>query len=345
MKERKVKDKSTGARTLIVRGTRGEQLDYGRAEWLAVRPSPLLLPFKYEIGKRRFLFYYDVTGLPTLREYLAMGISGSQYVSLLTSLGELGDLCSSADLPMEMVRFEPENIYVSGGRMLFCCLPLKPAVQQVSVLDLLKVLADPAKVKFVLPDDRRLAELTMDFVRRSRVFSAFDFDEFLARRFNAGEVSSVYRDSVSGNLSVRQGPSDVVFDPFAGSEVDERASVAQSLPWESPADAVAPLVDAVVEGGSSRLVQPSVMSSTDDVCADGVHGSEQRGGSAFDSGTRALSGVLKETSDTLADTAGNASLPLRDAGGGNSGPLGDSSCPASLVSYRHASFVPFCGGA
>lgn len=83
------------------------------------------------------------------------------------------------------------------------------------------------------------------------------------------------------------------------------------------------------------------MSSTDDVCAEGVHGSEQRGGSAFDSGTRALSGVLKETSDTLADTAGNASLPLRDAGGGNSGPLGDSSCSASLVSYRHASFVPF----
>lgn len=226
MKGRRVKDKSAGARTLIVRGTRGEQLDYGRAEWLAVRPSPLLLPFKYEIGERRFLFYYDVTGLPTLREYLAMGISGSQYVSLLMSLGKLGDLCSSADLPMEMVRFEPENIYVSGGRMLFCCLPLKPAVQQVSVLDLLKVLADPAKVKFVWFNDRRLAEPAMDCVRRSRVFSAFDFDEFLARRFNAGAVSSVYRDSVSGNLSARQGPSDVVFDPFAGSEVDERAVVA-----------------------------------------------------------------------------------------------------------------------
>ncbi|WEV66950.1 FHA domain-containing protein [Bifidobacterium sp. ESL0769] len=215
MKEKKVKDHRSGARTLTIHTTRGEQLDYERAEWLATWPSPVLLRFKYEVKGHKNLFYYDITGLPTLKEYLGMGISRSQYVSLLRSLGRLGDLCSKANLPMEILRFEPENVYVANDGMLFCCLPMVPVVQQMSVLGLLGLLADVNKVKFVLPADQELTARTMDFVRRSRVFSAFDFNEFLADNFGGGSSRSSELSSPSRDFSARSHPQQVVFDPFA----------------------------------------------------------------------------------------------------------------------------------
>ncbi|WEV46256.1 FHA domain-containing protein [Bifidobacterium sp. ESL0690] len=215
MKEKKVKDHRSGARTLTIHTTRGEQLDYERAEWLATWPSPVLLRFKYEVKGHNNLFYYDITGLPTLKEYLGMGISRSQYVSLLRSLGRLGDLCSKANLPMEILRFEPENVYVANDAMLFCCLPMAPVVQQTPVLGLLGLLADVNKVKFVLPADRELTARTMDFVRRSRVFSAFDFNEFLADNFGVGSGRSSGLSSPSQDFSARSHPQQAVFDPFA----------------------------------------------------------------------------------------------------------------------------------
>ncbi|MDF7641239.1 FHA domain-containing protein [Bifidobacterium sp. ESL0784] len=215
MKEKKLKDRHTGARTLSIHTTRGENLDYERAEWLATWPSPVLLRFKYEVKGHNNLFYYDITGLPTLKEYLGMGISRSQYVSLLRSLGRLGDLCSKANLPMEILRFEPENVYVANDAMVFCCLPMTPVVQQMSVLALLALLADSSKVKFVLPADRELTARTMDFVRRSRVFSAFDFNEFLANNFGGASGMAGAQSSASQDFSARGRSQEAVFDPFA----------------------------------------------------------------------------------------------------------------------------------
>ncbi|WEV73590.1 FHA domain-containing protein [Bifidobacterium sp. ESL0798] len=223
MKEKKLKDLHTGAHTLSIRTARGENLDYERAEWLATWPSPVLLRFKYEVKGHSNLFYYDITGLPTLKEYLGMGISRSQYVSLLHSLGRLGDLCSKANLPMEILRFEPENVYVANEGMVFCCLPMTPVVQQMSVLALLALLADPGKVKFVLPADRELTARTMDFVRRSRVFSAFDFNEFLANNFGGVSGLAGVQSSASQDFSARGRSQEAVFDPFSPDAQQSRA--------------------------------------------------------------------------------------------------------------------------
>lgn len=335
MKERRTKDRHTGARTLQVRTTRGENLDYSRAEWLVGARSAVLLPFRYEATEHKSLLYYDITGLPTLPEYLGMGISGMQYISLLRSVQTLGELCASSGLPTEMLRFEPENVYVRDEGMVFCCLPLTPpSPQRMQILQLMEYLAG-GNVRFVLQSDAELAGRTLDFVRRHQVFSSFEFGQWLSGSFGVPVSSgrpSVQSGGQSGNAP-GQGVQEV-FDPFAASSTSSSPQV-----QNGPSPKQAPV------GGVSVKVAQSVFSPDAE-----SHGNPASGGGNADdcaqtlpslrypprdspvqsvepSGTRALSGALAHGAESVAFVEGAAvsAGPLNtassvDMSGGFAGP-------------------------
>lgn len=229
MKERKLRDRHTGAVTLQVRTTRGESLEYSRAQWLLTDPSRVLLHFKYEPKGRGGLFYYDITGLPTLEEYLHMSISAVQYGSLLRSIGLLGDLCAAHELPMESIRFEPDRTYVHQDSLLFVCLPITPLpAAQFSVLSLLGLLSDTRHVSFSLAGDADAASALSDFTRRSAVFSSFEFDQFLDQRIETR--SRVPGRGMGLPAATEQARGTDVFDPFAALPPRDAGPVGLPIP-------------------------------------------------------------------------------------------------------------------
>ncbi|WEV69763.1 FHA domain-containing protein [Bifidobacterium sp. ESL0775] len=220
MKGRRKKSRRTGAQILVVHTKRGQRLDYPRAQWLADSPSPVLLPFSYESKKSKDILRYDITGLPTIVEYLGMRISRNQYVSLLSSIGELGQLCASTNLPMDMVQFEEKDVYVRGTDLVFCCLPVeKTEPEGAQVLQLLRFLSDGSNVHFVNPDDSAMTEVTLDFVRRHRIFSSFEYDQWLAKSFETDSGDTVEEASAKpGEPDDEKG---AAFDPFVALPSDE----------------------------------------------------------------------------------------------------------------------------
>lgn len=232
MKERKLRDRHTGAVTLQVRTTRGESLEYSRAQWLLTDLSRVLLHFKYEPKGRGGLFYYDITGLPTLEEYLHMSISAVQYGNLLRSIGLLGDLCAAQELPMESIIFEPDRIYVHQDSLLFVCLPIVPLpAGQFSVLSLLSLLSDTRHVSFSLAGDADAASALSDFTKRSAVFSSFEFDQFLDERLETR--SRVPRSGIGLPAAREQVRGTDVFDPFATLQPRDVGSVGLPIPSQA----------------------------------------------------------------------------------------------------------------
>ncbi|BDR52721.1 hypothetical protein KIM372_06280 [Bombiscardovia nodaiensis] len=229
MKEKTLRDRHTGATTLMLRTKRGELLNYTQAEWLLGQSSHSLLPFKYEPKGKGAIFYYDTTGLPSLADYLRMSISGVQYASLLRSLAQLGDLSAREQLPLESIRFELDHVFVEDDSLRFVCVPLQPLpAQQTSILGLLALLSESKRVKFTLLGDAALLEAVSDFSRRTALFSAFDFDEFLTATLpSQAAQSSRSQDPLQpeGSLSPA-----AVFDPFGPPA--KATSAQQAVPAE-----------------------------------------------------------------------------------------------------------------
>lgn len=186
MKEKKVRDRRSGARTLSIKPGKREDFVYSEAEWLASDPHPNLASFRYTIKGADVALYYDLTGLTDLKSYLKASLAGGQYQGMLVAMNEVLSLCTKLDLPTSQLQFDVEHVFVQpDGTLRFLFVPLTgmSATQDNTPRALLQYLADDSRVSFVVPDDSRHAAALFDYVKRNTVFSLASYGEFLSNEF------------------------------------------------------------------------------------------------------------------------------------------------------------------
>lgn len=187
MRVKLVKDRASGAQTLTAGTSRGETLDMRAAQWLA-QGHWYMLPFRYEDdGRGGGLFYYDVTGCPTLHDTLRRPIGGVQYAYLLMGILSVMEQCEAQGIPVTCVQWDPRRIHMAPqGYPLFMVVPtLGGENGRDDVVTLLTLLANARKVRFPSEQEQgyqtQLAGFLSQVGQAGAVgFSSASFHDFLA---------------------------------------------------------------------------------------------------------------------------------------------------------------------
>jgi len=222
MRKRTTKDRRTGARTLVIRLTRSETLNYAMAEWLRASTVPCLLPFKYESTDKAVLFYYDITGCVTLKSYFRTELVPDQYGRMLYSLADVTDACTAQGIPVGCVQWKPKMVYVScdTGQVQYVIVPATGLpVLSDGPGTLLSEMGRAKNLRFLSAEDRRLQESVFDYRQRNTVFSAVEYRSFLDMLFPvlaamAGAEATIteHTSTVARSINMQRG---AVLDPVA----------------------------------------------------------------------------------------------------------------------------------
>lgn len=187
MKTKIIKDRKSGARTLVVKPTKREQLEYDQAEWLLGRPSNYMAEFRYRMQDGDAELYYDVTDMLDLKSYLKAPLGSAQYLGILSALDEVLETCTKMGYPLSAVQCDVESVFVRpDGRPSFIFVPLSgtPTQWSSSPIALLQYLGDVRHMAFVVAEDARRAEALFDYAQRNRVLSLTSYRRFLEDEFN-----------------------------------------------------------------------------------------------------------------------------------------------------------------
>lgn len=209
MKERLKKTIRGRLRLLELTLTKGERVDYARAEWLAGSPSPCLLDFTYRGQGKGARLDYDVMGTQQLTAFLGAPVTSGQYERLLRTIGDLVELCVEQDISTSNVWWDEHGVFVDDrDHLRFVLVPVVGVLRErhSSPLGLLSWLGSPRHVRTVVEDDERHVLAVGDWSQRQSVFSPEKFarmldDEFLPARpqgTGSGPLSS------GGSLSTQQ---------------------------------------------------------------------------------------------------------------------------------------------
>lgn len=195
MKIKTTRDKKTHEAHLTVKLTKGEELDYAKAELLKTIQDVSFLPFTYTTEKDgSTLLSYDISGTIALELYLGADLSLAQFRALLTELAYAVELCTSKGFSYTELLFDSDNVYVNAecNHLQLAFVPASiPASKRASINDLLRFIAQ--KTKFVRAEDKPCSEALLDFIKRQTIFSLVDFRSFL----DSGELKRSTGEAVS----------------------------------------------------------------------------------------------------------------------------------------------------
>lgn len=180
MKAKVEHDRHTGADYLVVRPSKGEELDYAQAKTLSSLHETGLLAFYLEDRKRGdFRLVYDVTGHVALKTFLEAQLSLEQFRTLLDDVLSLLDSCTARGLDSERLLLEPEHVRIDEqGHIAAAYLPMNAtAAGRGTARELLAYIAGHAR--FVVAGNAGEAARVQEYLRGQTVFSALDFRDFL----------------------------------------------------------------------------------------------------------------------------------------------------------------------
>ena len=199
MKTKIMKDRKSGSKTLVVKPTKREQLEYNQAEWLTGHPAPHLAAFRYKLQDSDVELYYDITDTVDLKTYLKAPLGSVQYVGLLSALDEVLAACTKMGYATSCIRCDVENVFLRpDGTPLFVFVPFAgiPSQWDATPIALLQYLGDTRHMTFVVPDDVRHAQALFDYAKRNPVLSLASYRDFLASEFKLAFT----HDAASGQL-------------------------------------------------------------------------------------------------------------------------------------------------
>lgn len=268
MKERLKKTIRGRLKLLELTLTKGERIDYARAEWLASSPSPHLLDFTYRGRDKGARLDYDVMGTQQLTAFLGAPVTSGQYERLLRTIVDLAALCVEQDVSTSNVWWDERRLFVDDrDHLRFVLVPIAGDLRErrSSPLGLLSWLGSPRHVRMVVEDDERHVSAVGDWAQRQSVFSPEKFARMLDGEFSPVRPQGAGSGplSTSGSLSPQQAR--VASSRARGSAVNplEVLGVTHETPAASPVEHVAKDVCEAVP--SDELAAAGLASESEEV--------------------------------------------------------------------------------
>ncbi len=256
-------DRASGARTVTMRPGFKETSDEGQAIFATnvSSYSEYLLPMRYEMIGTSVRFYYDVTGLISVNEFLKKQTMTVNFLSLCMILRGLIDSCKYYKANPELIEWDPAHIYIdeNTGNWRFMFAPVQTSRPRSQCIDMLRFISGSHRVISATDYDNTIREylrslptvgFTYNMATMKQIFAQFAAPTSgTAREAESGAQATEKSNQHSGyapESTVGQ-PDDIVAVPADGATV--LASSMMQLPEFSgaqyahvePTDAFSPV--------------------------------------------------------------------------------------------------------
>ncbi|TCD54998.1 FHA domain-containing protein [Alloscardovia theropitheci] len=143
-------DRLSGAQTVTMHPSIGDTTDEGQATFAAnvSSYSQYLLPMRFEVTSRSVRYYYDVTGLTSVAQFLKNRTMTVSFSSVATLIRGLLNSCEQHNANPEFIEWDHNYIYINEatGNWYFLFAPVFTKKPRKQCIDFLRFIAHSERI-------------------------------------------------------------------------------------------------------------------------------------------------------------------------------------------------------